>query len=290
MPAKAGSANLKPLLEKVLQDFPPAKRVNDDPVQFPRWFFERGRSLAETETVALISAMLAYGSAPQFIKKLKLIMQVCSYNYLETITSPSLKHLEWPAYRLSTADEIETLALASGDLVKEYGCLKAVFLRGYLPEKSLRNGLKSLRELLADACQKRAGNISRGLRHLLPDPASGGCVKRWHMFLRWMVRPDDGVDMHLWPEVNPALLLIPLDRHISRIARNLGLTSRKADDWKTAEEISQKLREFDPDDPIKFDFSLCHLGIAGKCTHGKDLELCRRCLLNQACMAFSNKA
>lgn len=286
MTQKAETVNLKPLLEKVLTEFPPRQRVNNDPVQFPRRFFELGRSSAEIEAVALLSAMLAYGSAQQFIKKIAAIMQACDWSYLDLITGE--KEIVWPQYRLSTAAEIATFARASGLLIKRHGSLKKVFLQGYLPEHSLRAGLKALNEQLQFFCLEQ-GPISRGLRHLLPDPASGGCVKRWHMFLRWLVRPEDGVDMNLWPEVDPGSLLIPLDRHISRIARNLGLTTRKADDWKTAEEISARLREFDRNDPIKYDFSLCHLGIAGECTHGKDPQLCRNCLLKGACSAFTAK-
>lgn len=286
MSSRSAKIDLKPLLEKVLQDFPPRQRVANDPVQFPRRFFEQGRSAPEIEAVALLAAMLAYGSASQFIKKIDAIMQACNWRYLDLITDKC--RIEWPAYRLSTADEISTFARASGRMIKKWGSLKKVFLAGYLPDKSIRDGLKKLNEQLTSFCREEKKEISRGLRHLLPDPASGGCVKRWHMFLRWMVRQDDGVDMHLWPEVEPSHLLIPLDRHISRIARNLGLTERRTDDWKTAEEISQRLGEFDPADPIKYDFSLCHLGIAGECTHGKNPELCRRCLLSPACKALTD--
>lgn len=287
MPGRKTKINLKPLLEKVLVDFPPRLRVENDPVQFPRRFFELGRSQIEIEAVALLAAMLAYGSAKQFIKKIAAVMDACSWNYLDLISGKT--HITWPQYRLSTADEIATFARASGLLIKKQGSLKKVFMQGFLPQQSIRDGLEKLHQELKNCCLAQGKEISRGLRHLLPDPTSGGCVKRWHMFLRWLVRKDDGVDLNLWPEVDPSLLLIPLDRHISRIARNLGLTSRNTDDWKTAAEISQKLREFDRDDPIKYDFSLCHLGIAGECTHGKDAQLCQRCLLRGACSAFTGK-
>lgn len=284
-----GKTDLKPLLEKVLIDFPPAARTKADPVQFPRWYFEQGRSLEEIEAVALISAMLAYGSAAQFIKKLQAIMDGCDWKFLNLITHGKTKMSEWPAYRLSTAKEIETLAMAVGKVIKSHGSLKLAFLKGYARENSVKDGLANLRQELFSACEKMISPVPRGLKHLLPDPLSGGCAKRWHMFLRWMVRKNDGVDMNLWLEVSPSTLLIPLDRHISRISRNLGLTSRKTDDWKTAEEISNNLRKLDKHDPIKYDFSLCHLGIAGECTHGKNLELCKKCILKPACRAIEDK-
>ncbi|GAB4274917.1 MAG: TIGR02757 family protein [Candidatus Rifleibacteriota bacterium] len=290
MKTKHRKIDLKPLLDKVLSDFPPASRKNADPIQFPRWYFEHGRHFVEVEAVALISAMLAYGSAKQFIKKLHELMEACDWQYLDLITGKQKKQMVWPAYRLSTAEEIATLCMASGALIKKHGSIKQVFLNGYKPDNSIKAGLTELQQTLLEECTLYAGTPTRGLKHLLPDPSAGGCAKRWHMFLRWLVRKDDGVDMHIWPEVSPSKLLIPLDRHISRISRNLGLTSRKVDDWKTAEEISASLAKFDAEDPIKYDFSLCHLGIAGQCTHGKNPELCKNCILKPACMALHTKS
>lgn len=285
MPQKQQTPDLKALLEKVLTDFPPVKRTKADPVQFPRWYFEQGRSSVEIEAVALFSAMLAYGSAAQFIKKIEQTMQACNWQFLEMITGSRADGFAWPVYRLSTSAEIGMFGTAIGRLINKQQSLKQVFLTGFGKEKNLQNGLAHLQRSIMAEVASRNDPVPRGVRHLLPDPAAGGCAKRWQMFLRWLVRPEDGVDMGIWPEVKPAQLLIPLDRHISRIARNLGLTSRNSDDWKTAVEISERLREFAPDDPIRYDFALCHLGIAGECTHGKDQTLCRRCLLAPACRA-----
>lgn len=276
---------LKTLLDRVLFQFPPETRIDADPIQFPRYFYDKGSPEAEIEAVALLAAMLAYGSAKQFNKKIRVLMQNCDWQYLDLIIGRKNMQ-DWPAYRLSTAEEIKIFCLASGDLIKKHKRLKTIFLEGYLPEHSIQKGLIALRQKLLEACKAYISPVPRGVKHLLPDPGSGGCAKRWHMFLRWMVRKNDGVDLNLWPEVSSADLLIPLDRHISKISRNLGLTSRKSDDWKTAEEITNNLKKYDKNDPVKYDFSLCHLGIAGECTHGKNPELCRKCILNQACAAF----
>jgi uncharacterized protein (TIGR02757 family) len=284
MNKKNGKSKLKNLLDQMIIDFPPVSKIKDDPVQIPRWYFEQGRCNEEVEAVALLSAMLAYGSAKQFIKKLTLIMEACNWNYLKQITRDT-GFDNWPGYRLSTREEIVCLARATGIIFRTRSNLKSIFLSGYSHCQSIKKGLIELRRALLDACIEIIGanNISRGLLHLLPDPDTGGCVKRWNMFLRWMVRTNDGVDMNLWPEVSPSYLIIPLDRHISRISRNLGLTDRKTDDWKTAVEISENLARLDPEDPIKYDFSLCHLGISGKCDHGKSPELCKNCSLSSAC-------
>jgi uncharacterized protein (TIGR02757 family) len=277
------SAELKPLLEKVLADFPPYKRLDADPIQFPRWFFNKKRTKKEIEAVAMFSAMMAYGSAKQFIKKIEIIMNACNWQFLSVITDESASMDDWTGYRLSTKEEIQLFAKAMGQLILKNGSIKKVFLKGFKKQNSIQDGLISIHTEMMNILAAMLDSIPRGIKHLLPNPASGGCAKRWHMFLRWMVRPNDKVDMNLWTEVSPQLLMIPLDRHISKISRNLGLTARKADDWKTAREISDQLLLIDSEDPIKYDFSLCHLGISGKCSHGKDLELCKQCLLNKAC-------
>ena len=189
----------------------------------------------------------------------------------------------FPNYRLSTAGEIWSFARAIGWVVQSDGGLFPSFHEGFRPQTSLRDGLISLRKRLRQGLQHLGVSLTPGLAHLLPDPALGGACKRWLMFLRWVVRSDDGLDLGLWPEIPASTLLIPIDRHVSAIARALGLTARKADDWKTTEDITASLRRFDPDDPVKYDFAIAHLGISGTCTHGRKPEACGTCRLRPLC-------
>jgi uncharacterized protein (TIGR02757 family) len=115
-----------------------------------------------------------------------------------------------------------------------------------------------------------------------PSPATGSACKRLCMFLRWMVRPEDGIDLGLWREVSPAKLIIPVDAHIRRIGRYLGLTGRNQADWRMAREITASLRKLDPDDPVKYDFPLCHLGISEGC-QGFDPAGCLQCPIAKVC-------
>jgi uncharacterized protein (TIGR02757 family) len=118
---------------------------------------------------------------------------------------------------------------------------------------------------LSDEVRMRAARISgvagRGFDFLVPSPESGCACKRMAMYLRWMVRPDDGIDMGVWKSVPPSALVIPVDTHIAAIARELRLTGRKTADWRMAEEITARLRRIDPFDPVRFDFSLCRTGM-----------------------------
>jgi uncharacterized protein (TIGR02757 family) len=126
---------------------------------------------------------------------------------------------------------------------------------------------------------------SRALRHLVSDPRAGSACKRLFLYARWMVRPADGVDLGLWP-IAPSALLIPVDTHIHRISRNLGFTNRRTATWATAEEITSALRELDPDDPVKYDFALCHLGVSRECPSRPDPIKCGRCLLRDVCSVW----
>ena len=280
--------DLKIYLDKVLAEFPPVNRVSADPVQFQRRFFDDGKSQTEVEAVAVFSAMLSYGSAAQFTKKIAAIMKSCNMQFLKLITNKPDPKFPWVGYRMSTAEEIAVFAYSIGNVIKKYGSLKKAFLEDYNTSKNTIDGLSSLRNAIYAEAEKFISPVPHGIKHLLPDPQVGGCCKRWHMFLRWMVRPNDGVDIGIWKEVSPSELIIPLDTHISKISRNLGLTTRKSNDLLTAKDITNKLKECCPEDPIKYDFALCHLGIGGKCTYGKNTELCDKCFLASQCCVGKN--
>ncbi len=126
---------------------------------------------------------------------------------------------------------------------------------------------------------------SRGAAHILPDPAKASACKRLLLYLRWMVRPDDGVDLGVWTAlVSPSVLLIPVDTHIHRIARNLGMTQAALPSWRAAEEITSVLRRIAPDDPVRYDFAMCHLGMSRTCTDHVDERSCRCCAIRTACV------
>jgi uncharacterized protein (TIGR02757 family) len=127
------------------------------------------------------------------------------------------------------------------------------------------------------------GRGPAGLRHLLPDAAGPGAAKRWNLFLRWMVRGPDAIDLGAWRGVPRSALLVPLDTHVMRVSRCLGLTRRADATWRTAEEITAALRLVDPEDPVRFDFALCHLGMSGACPARSSREACLACPLAQVC-------
>ena len=153
--------------------------------------------------------------------------------------------------------------------------------------------LDSLRDALAAWCDaiRAAGGLRRdgarrGPAHLLPDPRGPSGSKRLMLFLRWMVRPADGVDLGLW-DVDPSRLLVPVDVHIHRLARNLGFTRRRDLSWRTTEEITAALARFDARDPVRYDFSLCHMGMLQRCPSRRDETRCEGCGVQPVCIHWA---
>ena len=98
-----------------------------------------------------------------------------------------------------------------------------------------------------------------------------------------MVRPDDGVDLGVWRRVPTSVLLVPVDTHLYKLSRNLGFTKRGTLTWATTEEITAALRRLDPEDPVRFDFPLCHLGMLQRCPSRKDAKRCEGCGIQSVC-------
>jgi uncharacterized protein (TIGR02757 family) len=130
--------------------------------------------------------------------------------------------------------------------------------------------------------------LRRGPAHLLPDVRGTSGSKRLLLFLRWMVRPADGVDLGLW-NISPKHLRIPVDTHIHKLAGNLGLTRRTSLSWETTEEITRALGRLDPEDPVRYDFSLCHLGMLRRCPSRRDSVLCEGCGVKSVCRHWSGR-
>jgi uncharacterized protein (TIGR02757 family) len=129
----------------------------------------------------------------------------------------------------------------------------------------------------------RGPRPGRALSHLVPDPRKGSASKRLFLYLRWMIRPADGVDLGTFDGLDAAELIIPVDTHVQRIAKNLRLTERDDASLRTALEITAALGAIDPKDPVRFDFALCHLGISKECPSRRDPEKCGRCVVREVC-------
>jgi uncharacterized protein (TIGR02757 family) len=189
-------------------------------------------------------------------------------------------------YRFNRPRDIAAFCLAIKQLLDAHGSLGAYFLKHYSEKdadilNALDHFVEGILELDLSPVFKR-GRHSRGFRHLFPKPSARGPCKRLHLFLRWMVRRDH-LDFGLWPEVSPSKLLIPLDTHIANMSRAIGLTRLKSHTGRMAKEITRRLRLLDPDDPVKYDFALCHKRMSGDCLGRRDRMTCPPCGLRPVC-------
>jgi len=189
---------------------------------------------------------------------------------------------DW-VWRFHTADDLAAWLLAWKRLDEESGAgLESHLLPapGEAPDAALSRIVQRLRAELP---------ASYGSRFSLPDPLEGAACKRWRMFLRWMVRPG-WPDLGLWTRYPAEALVIPLDTHVARVSRFIGLSHRATPDGKMALEITEALRRLDPADPLRYDFALSHLGILGDCPGVRKRSTCAACPLYSVCRAGSKSA
>jgi len=291
-PARA--ALLRPLLDGLDASLDRAARLAADPVELPRRYGDP----ADQEVAGLLAAALAYGRADLFKPILVRLLDQLGPSPARAVEAfaraPDAAALAWFQYRFNRPPDLAALLAALGWLRSEHGSLGARFATLF---GAAGGGPPALRPALAAfAAELRGappvgallrGRGLRGLRHLLPDAAGPGAAKRWNLYLRWMVRGPDAVDLGAWAGVPRAALVVPLDTHVMRVARCLGLTRRADPTWRTAEEITASLRRIDPDDPVRYDFALCHLGMSGACPARPRPETCAACPLLSACRRAS---
>jgi uncharacterized protein (TIGR02757 family) len=190
-------------------------------------------------------------------------------------------------YRFNVGADVAVLLLGMGRMLVRRGSLEAGFVAAREASGGDLHGalgafIRELRDVDVRAVERALGK-RRGLDHLLPVPLGPGAAKRLHLYLRWMVRGPDAVDLGIWKRVPPSALLVPLDTHVARLAWRLGLVRRRTMGWAASEDITANLRVIDPEDPVRFDFVLCHHGMSGACPPRARAELCARCVLRPEC-------
>ncbi len=262
---------MMPRLKEVLDDLYDIPRlkahIENDPIEFPHLYNEPG----DIELAGFIASSLAFGRIGLFKPIIRKILSFADNSLYEYIINfepkKDLRHFDSLYYRMCKGKDIAALLFILREVVRKHGTIGNLFLSCHDPQTSLRNTLsmfvRCLRETDTTPVYGRT-KATRGLLQLIPSPDNGGPCKRLNMYLRWMVRPADGIDFGLWNRIPPSSLVYPLDTHIIRICKELKMTKRKSANWAMTEEITDKFRLISPDDPLKYDFALCHLGVSGK--------------------------
>ncbi|WP_228530505.1 MULTISPECIES: TIGR02757 family protein [Myxococcaceae] len=283
----AAAAQLRASLDAFLASTDARARIGFDPVEFPHRYTDP----RDIEVSGLLAAALAYGRADLFRPKVDALLRqmgpspAAFVRGLDVAGAKTL--LEGFVYRFNVGTDVAVLLLGMGKALRGHGSLEALFVEGLERSGSLHGALSHFTAALRDIPMeklRRALGPERGLGFLLPSPLGAGSAKRLNLFLRWMVRGrEDGVDFGIWTRVRPSQLLIPIDTHIGRISRHLGLTKRTDLSWRTAEEVTAALRLLSPEDPVRYDFALCHYGMSGVCPATPVRENCARCVLLSQC-------
>ena len=301
----AGKEKLKELLERLYRTFD-KRFLSSDPLEF----VHRVRTGRDREVTGLIASSLAYGQVGQIKKSIEAVLDVMGWEpYRFTMGfRPSrdkglFSHIR---HRFNDGRDISCLIYFTRQILERCGSIEEFFLKGYRPEDgNIKNALTSFSERVLQELDPGGiygSNGSKklpekaGVRFFFPSPRNASACKRLNLYLRWMVRKGDGLDLGLWKGgkgargghegrgVDPSKLVIPLDTHIARISRNIGLTSRATPDWKMAEEITAGLKKLDPEDPVKYDFALARLGILDECPKTLDPLKCERCMIRRTCV------
>ncbi|HSO34685.1 MAG TPA: TIGR02757 family protein [Labilithrix sp.] len=275
-----------------------ARRAND-PVEL----VHRQRSREDRELVALVAASCAFGNVKAIRSKLTELLDRVGPRPARAADDPEAlaARLAGFKHRVFRGEDLAKLLIGARRVQRSAGSLGAAFqdqLRrvdredpGAEPEARVREALASFCDRIrAEGGLPRAGEADpsgrRGPSHLLSDARAGSGAKRLLLFLRWMVRPADGIDLGLW-EVPTQRLLVPVDVHIHKLARNLGLTRRRDLSWKTSVEITRALARFDASDPTRYDFSLCHMGMVQRCPSRPDDKRCEGCGVRPVCVHWT---
>lgn len=242
-------------LDNLVDKYETVDFIKDDPVQFPHLYKDK----QDIEIAGFIASVFAYGNRKLFIAKLK---DFFSYtkgepaNYIKNgdfsvITKENFN------YRFSKPDDISEFLKILSKLYSTSNGLSELFEYGYGNEKSIDRMYKVVKDYFYSNVKSGMG---QGFYHLIPNPDKGGAMKRVNMFLRWMVRKSS-VDLGIWDFMPKSDLRIPLDVHVARLSREMKLLTRKSNDMKAVIELTNALKQFDKDDPVKYDFAIFGKGI-----------------------------
>jgi len=248
------------LLDEKVEAYNQKGFIKDDPIQIPHLFTKK----QDIEIMGFWTAMLAWGQRITIINKSKELIQLMDnapYDFMVNHQEKDRKaFIDFKHRTFNSTDTLYFLEFFQ-QYYKKNKSLETVFTKGInVDDKNIENGLIHFHNQFFDlpfAPQRTKKHVA--------TPARKSTCKRLNMFLRWMVRNDKkGVDFGIWKNITTSQLLCPLDVHVERVARKFKLINRKQRDWQTVVELTENLKKFDPEDPVKYDFALFGMGVAEK--------------------------
>jgi len=243
------------LLEEKADQYNRPSFIDGDPVSIPH-MFSRPENI---EISGLLAASIAWGQRTTITRNARELVRRMDgdpFDFLMNFREEDLQVFRGFKHRTFNEADCMYFMRSLHHIYTNSGGLRDLFRTAYQDSGSIRSTLVRFREIFF-----ALPHPARTRKHVA-DPESGSAAKRLNMFLRWMVRKDErGVDFGIWDFISPADLLLPLDVHTGNVTRKLGLLKRLQNDWKAVEEVTAKLREIDPADPVRFDFALFGMGM-----------------------------
>jgi len=252
------AGEVKQFLEEKYLQYNSPSFIPCDPISIPHSF----SGLHDREISGFLTSAIAWGRRDLILRSARNMMELMEntpYEFILSASERELNRFNRFVHRTFNGTDCRYFITSIRNIYMTFSSMEDVLLEGMQSTGSLMDGLSHFRRRFflmphASRCEKHFADVKGG--------AAG---KRLNMFLRWMVRRDGrGVDFGLWKKIDPSALYIPLDLHTGNTARKLGLLARKINDWKAVEELTAVLREFDPADPVKYDFALFGLGAIEK--------------------------
>lgn len=244
-------------LDKMVTRFNRPEFIVHDPISIPHRFSR----LQDKEIMGFWAAMLSWGQRVTIVNKsneLAALMSEAPFDFVMNHSEQDLKPLLQFKHRTFQPDDTLYFIRFFRTYYEAHESLEEAFAA---PLEAAGGDMKAALAAFHHRFFDSPWAMQRTRKHV-PTPASGSACKRLNMFLRWMVRRDDaGVDFGLWRRISPASLMIPLDVHVEKVARMTGLLKRPKSDWQAVEELTAALRQFDPADPVKYDFALFGMGL-----------------------------
>ena len=240
-------------LDKLVEKYENKTFIETDPIQIPH----RYKDKEDIEIVAFISALFAYGSRKVFIPKLDELFSKMGKSPLEYIKNGEFSNLINFNYRFAKENDVIEILKILSKLYNSNETIQTLFRYGY----EQKSDIKGMLQVVTDYFYLNStDNVGEGFYFMLANPKNNGAMKRLNMFLRWLVRKPP-VDFGLWDFISTSELLIPLDTHVAKISREMNLLTRKSNDFKAVLELTDKLKQFDANDPTKYDFAIYAKGI-----------------------------
>jgi uncharacterized protein (TIGR02757 family) len=258
---------LKPELDRLYDSFNYEQSATD-PIQIVRRYTRPD----DAEVVAFCAASLAFGRVASVLQSIERLVAILGERPAEYVRrfdparqAPAFKGL---VHRWTRERDMVALVWVIHQMLERSGSIEGFFLEGYDESApDLAGALDSFSgRAMALDLKAAYGKTPRrpGVGYFFPSPSKGSACKRLNLFLRWMVRRD-ALDLGVWTRVSTAKLIVPLDTHVIRVGRCLRLTRYTSPGWKMARDITASLTRIDPADPVRYDFSICHLGMMNAC-------------------------